>query len=44
MQSAKKDKVVTVKPTVLNTSTGAYAKDNLKDFILFIGVLLLVLD
>jgi hypothetical protein len=30
MQSAKKDKIVTVKPTVLNTLTSIYAKDGMK--------------
>ena len=30
MQSAGKDKIVTVKPTVLNTLTGIYARDGLK--------------
>lgn len=30
MQSAKKDKAVSVKPTVLNTLTSIYAKDGMK--------------
>ena len=30
MQSAKKDKAVTVKPIISNTLTGIYAKDSLK--------------
>ena len=41
MQSSRKGKVITVKPTVRNTLTGIYAKDGVKVFVV---VLLLILD